>query len=50
VRRPTLIMLIVLFTLLLAAGIAQFMIASGDHPALQGPLSPGQLPSLPPTP
>jgi hypothetical protein len=43
-------MLIVLFTLLVAAGIAQFTIASGDHPTLQGPVSPGQLPSFSPTP
>jgi hypothetical protein len=50
VRRPTLIMLIVLFALLLSAGIAQLVIASGDHPTLQGPVSPGQLPSVSPTP
>ena len=40
-------MIIVLFVLLLAAGIAQFVIASDDRPALQGPSSPGQLPSFP---
>jgi hypothetical protein len=39
-------MIIVLFVLLLVAGIAQLVIASGDHPTLQGPSSPGQLPSL----
>jgi hypothetical protein len=50
VRRPTFIMLVVLFVLLVAAGIVQFTIASGDHPTLQGPTSPGQLPSLSPTP
>ncbi len=49
-RRPTLIMLIVLFVVLVAAGVAQFTIASGDHPTMQGPTSPGQLPSLSPTP
>jgi hypothetical protein len=43
-------MIIVLFVLLLAAGIAQLVIASGDHPTLQGPTSPGQLPSLSLTP
>jgi len=45
VRRPTLIILIVLFALLIGAGIAQLVIASGDRPLLQGPTSPGQLPS-----
>ena len=45
-RRPTFIILIVLFLLLIGAGIAQFVIASGDSPELQGPTSPGQLPSL----
>jgi hypothetical protein len=44
-RRPTLIILIVLFTLLIGAGIAQFVIASGEGAPLQGPTSPGQLPS-----
>jgi len=43
-------MIIVLFVLLLVAGIAQLVIASGDHPTLQGPTSPGQLPSLSLTP
>jgi hypothetical protein len=46
VRRPTFIILIVLFVLLIGAGIAQLVIASGDHRQLQGPTSPGQLPSL----
>ncbi len=45
-RRPTFIILIVLFVLLIGAGIAQFVIASGDSPQLEGPTSPGQLPSL----
>lgn len=44
-RRPTFIILIVLFVLLIGAGIAQFVIASGDGAPLQGPVSPGQLPS-----
>lgn len=44
-RRPTFIILIVLFALLIGAGIAQFVIASGDGAPLEGPTSPGQLPS-----
>jgi hypothetical protein len=44
-RRPTIIMLIVLFVLLIGAGIAQLVIATGDGAPLQGPTSPGQLPS-----
>ena len=47
-RRPTFIILIVLFVLLIGAGIAQFVIASGDGAPLQGPASPGQLPSVSP--
>jgi len=46
VRRPTFIILIVLFVLLVGAGIAQLVIASGDGVPLEGPTSPGQLPSL----
>jgi len=46
VRRPTFIILIVLFVLLIGAGVAQLVISSGDHPQLEGPTSPGQLPSL----
>lgn len=49
-RRPTFIILIVLFALLVGAGIAQFVIASGDGVPLVGPTSPGQLPSLSPSP
>lgn len=45
-RRPTFIILIVLFVLLIGAGIAQLVIASGDGAPLEGPASPGQLPSL----
>ena len=32
------------------AGIAQFVIAAGDSPQLEGPTSPGHLPSLPLSP
>jgi hypothetical protein len=46
VRRPTFIILIVLFVLLIGAGVAQLVIASGDHPQLEGPTSPGELPSM----
>jgi hypothetical protein len=45
VRRPTLIMIVVLFVLLATAAIAQFVIASGESPTLVGPTSPGELPS-----
>lgn len=44
-RRPTFIILMILIVLLIGAGIAQFVIASGDGAPLQGPTSPGQLPS-----
>jgi hypothetical protein len=44
-RRPTFVILIILIALLIGAGIAQFVIASGDGAPLQGPTSPGQLPS-----
>jgi hypothetical protein len=50
VRRPTFIVLIVLFVLLIGAGVAQLVIASGSGVPLQGPTSPGQLPSLPSSP
>lgn len=49
-RRPTFIVLIVLFVLLIGAGIAQLVIASGGGAPLQGPTSPGQLPSISATP
>ena len=49
-RRPTFIVLIVLFVLLVGAGIAQLVIASGPAAPLQGPTSPGQMPSLSPAP
>jgi hypothetical protein len=44
-RRPTFIILIILFVLLIGAGVAQLVIASGDGTPLEGPTSPGQLPS-----
>lgn len=44
-RRPTLVILIVLFTVLVGAAIAQLVIASSDGVPLEGPTSPGQLPS-----
>jgi hypothetical protein len=46
VRRPTFIIIILLFVLLIGAGIAQLVIASGDGTPFEGPASPGQLPSL----
>jgi hypothetical protein len=45
VRRPTLITLIVLFSLLVAAAIWQLQIANDDRGPLPGPTSPGELPS-----
>lgn len=44
-RRPTLIMIIVLFALIGAAGVAQLIIAGGSGDPLPGPSSPGQMPS-----
>jgi hypothetical protein len=46
-RRPTFIMLIVLFLLLVGAGVAQLVIASRDHAPYRGPANPTELPSLP---
>ncbi len=46
-RRPTLIVIIVLFAVITIAAIAQIVIASGDQNPLPGPSSPGQFPSLP---
>ena len=40
-------MIVVLFALIAAAAIYQFTLASGDRAPLEGPTSPGQLPSLP---
>jgi hypothetical protein len=48
VRRPTLIVLIVLLSLLVAAGIWQLQLAGQDHGPLPGPTSPGELPGPPP--
>lgn len=47
-RRPTLIVLIVLFSLLVAASIWQLLIAGQDHTPFPGPTSAGELSS--PTP
>jgi hypothetical protein len=44
-RRPTLIMIIVLVALIGAAGVAQLIIAGGSGDPLPGPSSPGQMPS-----
>jgi hypothetical protein len=48
VRRPTLIVLIVLITLLAGAAIWQLQIANQDRGPYPGPTSPGELPSPPP--
>jgi hypothetical protein len=48
VRRPTLIMLIVLTILLVVAGLWQLQLANQDHGPFPGPTSPGELPSMPP--
>lgn len=40
-------MVIVLFALIAGAAIYQVSIASDDQSPLDGPVSPGQLPSLP---
>jgi hypothetical protein len=47
VRRATLITIIVLFTLIAGTAIYQLSIASRDVAPLDGPVSPGQLPSPP---
>ena len=44
-RRPTLIMIVVLFVLIGAAAVAQIVIVSGGGDPFPGPSSPGQLPS-----
>ncbi|MBA3690679.1 MAG: hypothetical protein H0W82_04615 [Actinobacteria bacterium] len=46
-RRPTLIMLIVLFALIAGAAVYQLSLASRDRGPLQGPTSPGELPDPP---
>jgi hypothetical protein len=48
VRRATLIVLIVLFSLLVGAAIWQLQLAGQEHGPLPGPTSPGELPSPPP--
>jgi hypothetical protein len=45
VRRPTLIVLIVLLSLLVGATIWQLQLADQDHGPFPGPTSPGELPS-----
>jgi hypothetical protein len=47
VRRATLITIIVLFVLIGGTAIYQLTIASRDVAPLDGPVSPGQLPSPP---
>ena len=49
-RRPILIMIIVLFMMIAVAAVYQLFIASRDVAPLEGPVSPGQLPSLPADP
>ena len=48
-RRPTLIVLIVLFSALVGAGIWQLLIATEPRGPFPGPTSPGELPSLSPS-
>ena len=48
-RRPTLIVIVLLFVLIGGAAIYQISIASRDVAPLPGPVSPGELPSLPAT-
>jgi hypothetical protein len=45
-RRPTAIILVLLFVLILVAAIAQLVVATGERGPYEGPASPGQLPSL----
>jgi hypothetical protein len=45
-RRPTLIVIVVLFVLITVAAVVQIMIAAGDRAPLPGPTRPGQLPSV----
>jgi len=44
-RRGTRIAIVGLLLLLLGAGVAQLVIATGNRTPLRGPTSPGQLPS-----
>jgi len=48
VRRPTLIVLIVLVSLLALAGLWQLQLAGQDHGPFPEPSSPAQLPSMAP--
>jgi hypothetical protein len=48
VRRPTLVLLIVLLSLLVLAGLWQLQLANQDHGPFPGPTSPGELPSMAP--
>ncbi len=43
-------MIVALLVLIAVAAVAQIVIATGDAPSFPGPTSPGQLPSLSPTP
>jgi hypothetical protein len=47
-RRPTLIVLILLLSLLVGAAIWQILLAGQGHGPFPGPTSPGQLPSMAP--
>lgn len=48
-RRPTLIMIIVLALMIGAAAVAQIVIVNGGGDPFPGPASPGQLPSESPS-
>ena len=48
-RRPTLIVIVVLFVLIGAAALAQFAFVGDGGDPLPGPASPGQLPSITPS-
>jgi hypothetical protein len=49
VRRPTFIMIVVLFALIVGAAIYQISLASRDRAPLPGPVSPNELPSTSPS-
>jgi hypothetical protein len=50
VRRPTFIMIVILFALIAGAAVYQITLASRDTAPLPGPASPNELPSLTPSP
>jgi hypothetical protein len=50
VRRPTFIMIVILFMVIVGAAVYQISLASNDREPLPGPTSPGQLPSVSPSP